>query len=88
MRSAVERRHGAVEHAQGALHLDGEVHVPGGVDDVQALAFPEGGGRGGGNGDPPLLLLLHPVHGGGAVKKREDTHRMAEANKAFAHYRW
>ena len=25
---------------------------------------------------------------GGAVKKREETHRMAEANKAFAHYRW
>ena len=25
---------------------------------------------------------------GGAVKKREDMHRMAEANKAFAHYRW
>ena len=25
---------------------------------------------------------------GGAVKKREDTHRMDEANKAFAHYRW
>ncbi len=25
---------------------------------------------------------------GGAVKKREDTHRMAEANKALAHYRW
>jgi small subunit ribosomal protein S7 len=25
---------------------------------------------------------------GGAVKRREDTHRMAEANKAFAHYRW
>ena len=25
---------------------------------------------------------------GAAVKKREDTHRMAEANKAFAHYRW
>jgi len=25
---------------------------------------------------------------GGAVKKREDIHRMAEANKAFAHYRW
>jgi len=27
-------------------------------------------------------------HTGGAVKKKEDTHRMAEANKAFAHYRW
>jgi len=25
---------------------------------------------------------------GGAAKKREDTHKMAEANKAFAHYRW
>ena len=25
---------------------------------------------------------------GTAVKKREDTHRMAEANKAFSHYRW
>ena len=25
---------------------------------------------------------------GESVKKREDTHRMAEANKAFAHYRW
>ena len=25
---------------------------------------------------------------GAAVKKREDTHKMAEANKAFAHYRW
>jgi small subunit ribosomal protein S7 len=25
---------------------------------------------------------------GGAIKKREDTHKMAEANKAFAHYRW
>ena len=27
-------------------------------------------------------------HTGGSVKKREDTHKMAEANKAFAHYRW
>jgi small subunit ribosomal protein S7 len=25
---------------------------------------------------------------GGAMKKKDDTHRMAEANKAFAHYRW
>jgi len=25
---------------------------------------------------------------GAAVKKREDTHKMADANKAFAHYRW
>ena len=33
--------------------------------------------------------LLDAANGrGGAVKKREDVHRMAEANKAFAHYRW
>jgi len=33
-------------------------------------------------------LLDASQNRGGAVKKREDTHRMAEANKAFAHYRW
>ena len=33
--------------------------------------------------------ILDALNGnGGAAKKREDTHRMAEANKAFAHYRW
>jgi small subunit ribosomal protein S7 len=33
-------------------------------------------------------LLAASKNEGGAVKKREETHRMAEANKAFAHYRW
>lgn len=33
-------------------------------------------------------LLDASKNAGAAVKKREDTHRMAEANKAFAHYRW
>ena len=33
--------------------------------------------------------LLDASNGlGGSVKKREDTHKMAEANRAFAHYRW
>ena len=33
--------------------------------------------------------LLDAVNSrGSAVKKREDTHKMAEANKAFSHYRW
>ena len=33
--------------------------------------------------------IINAANGtGGAVKKREDTHKMAEANKAFAHYRW
>lgn len=33
-------------------------------------------------------ILDASTNQGAAVKKREDTHRMAEANKAFAHYRW
>ena len=33
-------------------------------------------------------LLDAAENRGAAIKKREDTHRMAEANKAFAHYRW
>jgi small subunit ribosomal protein S7 len=33
-------------------------------------------------------ILEAGANRGGAVKKREDTHRMAEANRAFAHYRW
>jgi len=33
--------------------------------------------------------LIDAANGlGAAVKRREDTHKMAEANKAFAHYRW
>ena len=33
-------------------------------------------------------LMDAPQKKGAAIKKREDTHRMAESNKAFAHYRW
>ncbi len=33
-------------------------------------------------------VILASKNEGNAVKKKEDTHRMAEANKAFAHYRW
>ena len=64
---AVEDRDRAVEHPQVALHLDGEVDVPGGVDDVDLVVFPEAGRRGGRDRDAALLLLLHPVHRGGAV---------------------
>ncbi len=33
--------------------------------------------------------IIDAIEGrGGAVKKREDVHRMAKANQAFAHYRW
>jgi len=52
----------AVEHPQGALHLDGEVHVPGGVDEVDLMAEPFAEGGRGGDRDPPLPLELHGVH--------------------------
>jgi small subunit ribosomal protein S7 len=35
-----------------------------------------------------LELLAAEQNQGGAMKKKDDTHKMAEANKAFAHYRW
>jgi small subunit ribosomal protein S7 len=46
--------------------------------------------RGGKNMRERLAAEIVDAHNntGGAVKKREDTHRMAEANKAFSHYRW
>ncbi|MBF0530529.1 MAG: 30S ribosomal protein S7 [Deltaproteobacteria bacterium] len=47
-------------------------------------------GRGGKSMQAKLAEeILDAANGrGGAVKKKEDTHRMADANKAFAHYRW
>src|SRR4029077_2175965 len=63
---AIEDRARAVEDAQRALHLDGEVDVARGVDDVDAVVVPVAGGGGGGDGDATLLLLLHPVHDRGA----------------------
>ena len=37
----------------------------------------------------PMNEILDASNGlGAAVKRREDTHKMAESNKAFAHYRW
>ena len=64
---AVEHGDGAVEHAQRALDLDGEVDVAGRVDDVDAVVVPEAGGGGRRDGDAALLLLDHPVHRGRAL---------------------
>ena len=83
-RGAAEHHHGAVEHAQRALHFDGEVDVSRGVDDVDAVlvvlrvhAAPKTGGGGGRDGDAAFLLLLHPVHDRGAVVDFADLVREA-----------
>ncbi|MNS70698.1 hypothetical protein D3C72_1040450 [compost metagenome] len=59
---------GAVQHAHRALDFNGEVHVAGGVDDVDAVlgqrvvhALPEAGHGSRGDRDATLLFLLHPV---------------------------
>ena len=62
-----EHSHSAVQHAQGALDLHGEVHVTGGVDDVDTVAKPLASGSGRLDGDAAFLLLCHKVHGGAAL---------------------
>ena len=64
---AVENGDGAVQHAQAALDLDGEVDMARGVDDVDPIVAPQAGGGGRRDGYAALLLLLHPVHGRGAL---------------------
>src|ERR1700690_193325 len=63
----IEHANRAVEDAERAFHLDGEIDVAGRVDDVQSFAVPNRGGRGRRNGDATFLLLLHEIHGCGAV---------------------
>lgn len=48
-------------------HLQGEVHVSWGVNDVDAVVVPHAGGCCCCDGDTTLLLLDHPVHGGSAL---------------------
>ncbi|GBD27251.1 hypothetical protein HRbin30_02597 [bacterium HR30] len=61
--NATEHSDGAIEHTQRTFHLDGEVHVAWGIDDVDPVVPPKASRRGGRNGDSALLLLYHPVHG-------------------------
>src|SRR5262249_20938693 len=59
---AAEHGDRAVEHAQRTLHLGREIHVAGGVNDVNAVGEPFAGGGGRRNGDAAFTLLLHVVH--------------------------
>jgi len=60
---SAEDHHRAVQHAQRPLHLDSEINMPGGVDDMDLMVFPRAGGYRRGDCNPPLLFLGHPVHG-------------------------
>ena len=64
---SAEYDHGSVEYAKGPFDFDGEVHVAGGVDQVQRVSIPfETGGRRC-NRDSPLLFLFQIVHNGCTV---------------------
>lgn len=69
---AVENGYCTVENTERTLHLDGEVDVSWGVNNVDLVVVPETGGSSGGNGNATLLLLLHPVHGCGAIVRLTD----------------
>ena len=78
----VQDHDAAVQDAQAPFHLGGEVHVAGGVDDVDLVVAPVGRGGGGGDGDAPFLLLRHPVHGRGALIHAAD---LADATGEVEH---
>ena len=63
----IEDQDAAVEDAHGSLHLDGKIHVPRGIDDLEGVVAPGGLGHRRGDGDPVLLLLDHVIHVGGAL---------------------
>ena len=68
----IENADGAVKHTQGAFNLNREVHVAGGIDDVDAAVLPEAGRGSRGNGNAAFLFFFHPVHGGLAVVRLTD----------------
>ncbi len=59
---SVEDENAAVQHSHRTLHLDGEVHMAGGVDELQQVLAPGRLRHGGGNGDAVPLLLDQIVH--------------------------
>jgi len=62
-----EHRDHTVEHPERPLHLHGEIHVPGRIDDIDRVILPVTGNRSGCDRNSPFLFLNHEVHGGLAV---------------------
>ena len=76
----------AVEHAEAALHLCGEIDVTGSVDNVDLVAVPLGVGGCGADGYPALAFERHEVHHGGAFIDIADFVGLAgEKQDAFRH---
>ena len=74
---AAEHADAAIEHLERAVHLDGEVHVPRRIDDVEAVLFPEAGRGCRLDRDAALLLLDHEVCRCGTVVDLTDLVNLA-----------
>ena len=59
-----------------------------GAKEIMCIRVLGGSHRKSANIGDVIVASVKSASPGGAVKKKEDTHKMAEANKAFAHYRW
>ena len=84
--NATEYGDGAIQNSQRTFHLDGEVNMARGVDDVDLVLLPEARRRCRGDGDAPLFLLVHPVHGGCAIMNL--THAVAPYRCSIECARW
>ena len=74
-----DHQHGEIQGGEGTLHLPGEIHVPGRVDQVDRHPVPDPGGGGGADGDPPLPLHGEAVGGGSPLVHGSGTaHRSHE----------
>jgi len=73
----IQQSNGAIENAQAPLDFNGEVHVTGRIDDVDALVVPIAGRRGRRDCYAALLFLLHPIHGGSAIMDFTDLMALA-----------
>src|SRR5690606_16948877 len=64
---AIKYCNGAIEHAKRALHLNGEVNVARGVNDVDLVVVPEAGHGGRRDSNAAFLFLFHPVSSRGTI---------------------
>src|SRR3990167_8235517 len=62
--NTIKNSNRTVQNTQGTLNFNCKINVPGRVNDVDTMIFPETSRCSRGYGDPTLLLLLHPIHGG------------------------
>src|SRR5581483_12503179 len=75
--NTAEDNNSTVKHTQAALDFGGEIHVSGGVNDIDLVILPLACNRGGGDGNPALPFLRHPISDCGSFVNLADFMRHA-----------